>query len=80
VVLVAREWNGRRKDRDGSRWPERAVGCCKRNRFQSLLGRNRGRLKSRADVYLEVVLHTRVVNGAFECFETFIFARLSTTK
>ena len=46
VVVVVRVWNGRRKDQDGSRGPERAVGLLQAQPLSEplrALGRDRGR-------------------------------------
>jgi hypothetical protein len=65
-------------------WPERAVGCCKRNRFQSLARQGPRLLKSRAQCMHPRVpwylLHARLVNGDVKCFEKFVLTRLSTKK
>lgn len=65
-------------------WPERAVGCCKRNRFQSLARQGPRLLKSRVQCMHPRVpsylLHARPVNGDVKCFEKFVFTRQSTKK
>jgi hypothetical protein len=54
---------------------------CKRDRFESLLGRNRGSSSHvQASPGTPRRCFTRVANGSVKCFEKFVFTRPSTRK